>query len=85
MAPSEIPGRFMTVSTVPLRCRTLTPDDRHERLNRVSISVVEYGDEMSSKDLRTADELDEFLGNLSQEGAAQRHRLLVVQDLSTRD
>lgn len=39
---------------------------------------------MSSKDLRTADELDEFLGNLSQEGAAQRHRLLVVQDLSTR-
>jgi hypothetical protein len=42
-------------------------------LNRVNISVVEYGDEMSSKDLRTADELDEFLGNLKQEGAAQKH------------
>jgi hypothetical protein len=74
----------MTVSTVPLRCRTLTPEDRHERLNRVNISVVEYGDEMSSKDLRTADELDEFLGDMNQEGAAQKHRLLVVQDLSTR-
>jgi hypothetical protein len=75
---------FMTVSTAPLRCRTLTPEDRHERLNRVNISVVEYGDEMSSKDLRTPDELDEFLEQLNQEGTTQKHRLLVVQDLSTR-
>ncbi|KAE9365214.1 hypothetical protein N431DRAFT_387264 [Stipitochalara longipes BDJ] len=75
---------FMTVSTVPLRCRTLTPEDRHERLNRVNISVIEYGDELSSQDLRTPDGLNEFLDNLSHERAAPKHRLLVVQDLSTR-
>ena len=74
----------MTVSTVPLRCRTLTPEQRRERLNRVNLSVVDYGDEMCSKDLRTPDELDEFLTQLSQEGAIQKNRLLVVQDLSTR-
>jgi len=72
---------FMTVSTVPLRSRTLTPEQRRERLNRVNISVVEYGDDMCSKDLRTPDELDEFLTQLSQEGATQKSRLLVVQDL----
>lgn len=74
----------MTVSTVPLRCRTLTPEGRHERLNRVNISVVEYGDEMCCQDLRTPDELDEFLIGLNEDGEAQKHRLLVVQDLSTR-
>jgi len=74
----------MTVSTVPLRCRTLTPEERHERLNRVNISVVEYGDQMSSRDLRTPDELDEFLEGLVVNNEAQKHRLLVVQDLSTR-
>jgi len=47
----------------------------------VNISVVEYGDDMCSKDLRTPDELDEFLTQLSQEGATQKSRLLVVQDL----
>ena len=71
----------MTVSTVPLRSRTLTPEQRRERFNRVNISVVEYGDDMCSKDLRTPDELDEFLTQLSQEGATQKSRLLVVQDL----
>ena len=75
---------FMTVSTVPLRCRTLTPEDRQERLNRVNISVVEYGDEMTSTDLRTPDDLDDYLKTLKYEGAVPRHRLLVVQDLSTR-
>jgi len=74
---------FMTVSTVPLRCRKLTPEDRHERLNRVNISMVEYGEEMTSKDLRTPGDLDEFLETLNHEAAAQKHRLLVVQDLST--
>jgi hypothetical protein len=74
----------MTVSTVPLRFRTLTPEQRRERLNRVNISVVEYGDDMCSKDLRTPHELDEFLIQLSQEGDTQKNRLLVVQDLSTR-
>jgi hypothetical protein len=39
---------------------------------------------MCSKDLRTPDELDEFLTQLGQEGATQKNRLLVVQDLSTR-
>ncbi|KAN0089276.1 hypothetical protein V8E51_019536 [Hyaloscypha variabilis] len=74
---------FMTVSTVPLRCRTLTREDRHERLNRVNVSVVEYGDEMSSKDFRTPDDLDEFLESLNCEEATQKNRLLLVQDLST--
>jgi hypothetical protein len=74
----------MTVSTVLLRFRTLTPEQRRERLNRVNISIVEYGDEMCSKDLRTPDKLDEFLNQLSQEGGTQKNQLLVVQDLSTR-
>lgn len=71
----------MTVSTVPLRYKTLTPEDRQERLNRVNISVVEYGEEMSSKDLTTPDEVDYFLNHLNQDDGV--HRLLVVQDLST--
>lgn len=50
----------------------------------MNLSVVDYGDEMCSKDLRTPDELDEFPTQLSQEGAIQKNRLLVVQDLSTR-
>ena len=61
---------FMTVSTVPLRCKSLTPEDRHERLNRVNISVVEYGDQMISKDLKDADDLDAFLEGLH-EGDSQ--------------
>jgi hypothetical protein len=73
---------FMTVSTVPLRCRTLTPEDRQKRLNRVNISVIEYGNEMSSKELTTPDQLDEFLEHFSQ--GEDANRLLVVQDLSTR-
>jgi hypothetical protein len=74
----------MTVSTLPLKCRTLTPEDRYERLNRVNVSIVEYGDQMSSQVLRTPDELDAFLEGLHNDGEAQKHRLLVVQDLSTR-
>jgi hypothetical protein len=73
----------MTVSTVPLRCQTLTPEGRNERLNRVNISVIDCGDQMSSQDLRTPDELDEFLVGLNEDVEAQKHRLLVVQDLST--
>ncbi len=74
---------FMTVSTVPLRCRTLTREDRHERLNRVNVSVVECGDEMSSKGLKTPDDLDEFLKSLNCKEATPKNRLLLVQDLST--
>lgn len=70
----------MTVSTVPLRCQTLTPEGRYERLNRVNISVIGCGDQMSSQDLRTPDELDEFLVGLNEDVEAQKHRLLVVQD-----
>ena len=73
----------MTVGTVPLRSKNLTAEDRRERLNRVNISVVEYGDEMSSKDLKSSEELDDFLADLRVEGKHPEGRLLVVQDLST--
>lgn len=74
---------FMTVGTVPLRCKNLTAEERDERLNRVNISVVEYGEEMSSKDLKSPKELDEFLADLSVEEKHPVGRLLIVQDLST--
>lgn len=73
----------MTVGTVPLRSKNLTAEDRDERLNRVNISVVEYGDEMSSKDLKSPEELDDFLAGLRVEEEHPTGRLLVVQDLST--
>jgi hypothetical protein len=73
----------MTVSTVPLRCKNLTVEERHERLNRVNISVVEYGTEMRAQDLKSPDELDEFLEELRVEKEHPDGRLLVVQDLST--
>lgn len=74
---------FMTVSTVPLRCKNLTVEERHERLNRVNISVVEYGTEMRAQDLKSPDELDAFLEELRVEKEHPDGRLLVVQDLST--
>ena len=74
---------FMTVSTVPLRSRNLPVEERHERLNRVNISVVEYGDEMTSQDLKSPEELDEFLADLSVEEEHPEGRIIVVQDLST--
>jgi hypothetical protein len=61
----------------------LTPEDRNERLNRVNISVVEYGDQIDSQHLKTPDELDKFLEGLTENESAQKNRLLVVQDLST--
>jgi hypothetical protein len=73
----------MTVSTVPLRCKTLCPDERKERLKRVDISSIEYGDEMTSKELKSVDELDNFLAGLNDASEAKKNRLLVVQDLST--
>lgn len=73
----------MTVGTVPLRCKNLTAEERDERLNRVNISIVEYGDEMSSNELKSPDELDEFLADVSVEEKRPQGRLLIVQDLST--
>jgi hypothetical protein len=73
----------MTVSTVPLRSKNLPAEERHERLNRVNISVVEYGDEMTSQDLKSPEELDEFLADLSVEEKHPEGRLFIVQDLST--
>ena len=74
---------FMTVSTVPLRYSDLSAAERQERANRVNISVVEYGDELSSTNLKTPDELDEFLSCLSDSEVSQKSRLILVQDLST--
>ena len=73
----------MTVGTVPLRGKNLTPEERDERLNRVNISVVEYGDETSSKDLASPDQLDQFLDCVKAEETHPVGRLLIVQDLST--
>lgn len=44
---------------------------------------MEYGDELSSTDLKTLDELDEFLSCLSDNEVSQKPRLIVVQDLPT--
>jgi hypothetical protein len=71
----------MTVGTVPLRCKNLTPEERDERLNRVNISVIE--NDMRSKDLRSPEELDRFLDDLGVEEKHPEGRLLIVQDLST--
>ncbi len=38
---------------------------------------------LSSKDLKTPDELDEFLNGLSDNEVSQKPRLIIVQDLST--
>jgi len=73
----------MTVSTVPLRSKNLTDEGREERLNRVNISVIECAAELSTKDLGSPQELDEYLEGLKDPGEAQKSRLLVVQDLST--
>lgn len=73
----------MTASTVPLRCKNLTAEERHERLNRVNISVVEYREKMKSQDLKSSEELDDFLEGLRGEEEYPQGRLLVVQDLST--
>lgn len=71
---------FMTVSTVPLRFKTLTSEEREERRHRVNITVVEYGDEISSRLLNCPESLDEYLSN---PGSEPQGRLLIVQDLST--
>ena len=73
----------MTVGTVPLRCKNLTTEEREERLNRVNISVIEYGNEMRSKDLKSPEQLHRFLDDLSVEEKHPEGRLLIVQDLST--
>lgn len=75
----------MTVSTVPLRSKTLirSAEHREERLNRVDISVVDYGEELATKDLKTPEQLDEFLESLTTEFELNKPRLLVVSDLST--
>lgn len=73
----------MTVSTVPLRFKTLTAGDRDERLNRVDVTVVEYGIEITSKHLTTPAQLDEYLSQINDVNEMSQNRLLVVQDLST--
>lgn len=73
----------MTVSTVPLRSKNLPAEERQERLNRVNISVVEYGEEVKSQDLKSPEELDEFLSDMSVEEEEPEGRLIIVQDLST--
>jgi hypothetical protein len=73
----------MTVSTVPLRLKTLCREERKERLKRVDISVIEYGEDMTSKILKSPDELEYFLAGLNNASEAKKNRLLVVQDLST--
>lgn len=73
----------MTISTVPLRAKDLTPDMREERLNRVKISVIECGEELSTLELSTPRQLDTFLAAVAQPQEAKKPRLLVVQDLST--
>jgi len=73
----------MIVSTVPMRCKELTPEQRDERLNRVDISVIEYGTEMTSKDFKSPDALDGFLNEVKTEAYSPEARLIIVQDLST--
>jgi hypothetical protein len=71
----------MTVSTVPLRFKTLTAGEREERLHRVNVTIVEYGTKVSSKHLSSPEELDEYLSEPRNEDSSGR--LLVLQDLST--
>lgn len=72
---------FMTVSTVPLRFKTITVDEREERLHRVNVTVVEYGSEITSKHLISPEQLDEYLSEPRNDEVGGR--LLVLQDLST--
>lgn len=72
----------MTISTVPLKAKDLTLEMREERLNRVTISVIECGGELSTLDLSTPQELDTFLNSVTQPEKTKIPRLLVVQDLS---
>ncbi|TAQ86615.1 hypothetical protein B7494_g5058 [Chlorociboria aeruginascens] len=75
---------FMTVSTLPLRFKDLTPEDRHERLNRVNISVLEYGTELHhTHELETPKQLDDYLTTLNEEQVEPEGRLIILQDLST--
>jgi hypothetical protein len=73
---------FMTVSTVPLRFKSLTLGEREERLRRVNVTVVEYGNEISSSHLTSLEELDQYLSESNETTEIPTGRLLVVQDLS---
>lgn len=74
----------MAVSTVPLRYKELTPEMRLERLNRVNISVLEYGSEIKLRPtLESVEQLDEFLKELETSPKEPEGRLLIVQDLSS--
>jgi hypothetical protein len=72
----------MTASTVPLRFKDLNTRERQKRLNRVNVSVLEYGEEISSRDLTSPGELEDFLEEVKK-SKEPTGRLLVVQDLST--
>jgi len=72
----------MTASTVPLKFKDLIPKEQQERLDRVNFSVLEYGEETTSRDLRPPRELEEFLEDVKNVDEPTG-RLLVVQDLST--
>lgn len=71
----------MTVSTVPLRFKTLTTEEREERLHRVDVTVIEYGSEIGCRHLTSPEELDNYLADPNNEDPTGR--LLVLQDLST--
>ncbi len=73
----------MTVSTIPLRSKDLLRGERQERLSHVDISVIEHGDELSSKHLKSREQLDDFLDGLKDEAESRKPRLMVVSDLST--
>ncbi|KAH8588653.1 hypothetical protein B0O99DRAFT_693221 [Bisporella sp. PMI_857] len=74
---------FMTVSTVPLRARNLGLKDRKERLNRVDITILEYGTELNSKELKSPAQLENYLSGFKSHDNRTEGRLIIVQDLST--
>jgi len=74
---------FMTVSTVPLRYKNLSSEERLERLNRVNVTIIEYGSQLSSLQLNTPAKLDHYFSGLNQNRDFAKGRLIVIQDLST--
>ena len=75
----------MDTSTVPVKLKWLTPDDRAERRVRVTMCSLEWSPTagITREDYNTVDDLNRFMSSTHSEYRDSRARLIVVQDLSS--
>lgn len=73
---------FIDTSTIPIKNKFLTPQDRLERRHRVKVSVINFssGNCIERRDFNDPTALSHFLNSSSNENQAS---LFVVEDLST--